>query len=1055
MTALLYIVFVLSGAAGLIYESIWSRYLGLFVGHSAYAQIIVLVIFLGGMSLGAILVGRRSERLRDPLMWYALVELAVGVIGLLFHGVYVSVTAFAYDSIFPALGSPALIVAVKWLIAALLILPQSILLGATFPMMSAGVLRMLGQRPGRVLSLLYFSNSLGAAGGVLLAGFYLINAAGLPGTLIAAAMINLVVGLAVLIANRLWLDVPANADQREAAVARSAAAAATVLPRDPLLTLLLAVSFGTAVASFVYEIAWIRMLSLVLGSATHSFELMLSAFILGLALGAFWIRSRADRFADPIRVLGIVQWLMGTLAIATLPLYLASFGWTLSIFHTFGLTENGYRAFTLSRYAICLAVMLPATFCAGMTLPLITRMLVTSSTGERAIGLVYGVNTLGSIIGVAIAGLVLLPLVGVKALLVIGAGIDMAFGVVLIARARGRWFTSSRLAPALAAASLLVIVGVVWGTPFDKVLLSGGVYRARALPTKGLDEVVFYKDGRTATISSLRTISNGAAYIVTNGKPDASVSGDWLDPKRRAPLRRAIGGDESTQILAGVIPLAYRPNARRAAVIGQGSGMTSHMMLSSPTLEELVTIDIEPEMINGSRIFYPSNRRVFEDPRAHFVIDDAKAYFSAGNRRYDIILSEPSNPWVSGVSGLFTTEFYARVRGYLAEEGVFGQWLHLYEISDQLVLNVVDAIHNNFPSYEVYLVSDYDILIIAGNGPRLPRPDWSVLNAPGLLEDLAHLRPITRNTVEASYIANRAAFAPLLDQQVESNSDFYPVLDLGTERTRYMLTRADGIAKLNAERFDLVGAMTDRRFGFGSELAGAIGGIPRLRANSFGARLRLDPTGALSDTLPESPVYTEMRFRQSTLEAFYASNAPPVSWPSFIELALGVENDVHGGTAGVADEKFYESLYRYLRVAKAPPEAVAAIGYAHAIASWDWEGMLAPGETLFHALEAGSQWVSPDLLRDGLVVAKLRLGDPLAARQAYDDLAKYSRRQRQALRSLLLESYVVAAEAAMATAASRPPDALLPTGPSRATPASRRTADRATAPVQTVNIRNR
>ena len=175
-------IFVLSGAAGLMYESIWSRYLGLFVGHSAYAQILVLVIFLGGMSLGAHLVGRRSERVREPLVWYAVVELAVAAIGVAFHPLFVAVTEGAYDRLFPALPAGVVATAAKWTIAALLILPQSVLLGATFPLMSAGAIRRTPGQPGRTLALLYFANSLGAAAGVLVAGFVLLAAVGLPGT---------------------------------------------------------------------------------------------------------------------------------------------------------------------------------------------------------------------------------------------------------------------------------------------------------------------------------------------------------------------------------------------------------------------------------------------------------------------------------------------------------------------------------------------------------------------------------------------------------------------------------------------------------------------------------------------------------------------------------------------------------------------------------------------------------------------------------------------------------------------------------------------------------
>src|SRR2546423_3422350 len=206
----LYALFFLSGAAGLIYESIWTRYLALLVGHSAYAQILVLTIFLGGMAVGSFLVGRYSERLRSPLIWYAVVEGAVGVLGLLFHPTFRAVSATVYDSIFPALvASPGAQSAVKWLLAALLILPQSILLSATFPLISAGILRRWRSRPGRVLSWLYASNSFGAAVGVLLAGFYLVSRFDFPGTLVFAAVLNFAAAAVTLVVLSQWEEASA------------------------------------------------------------------------------------------------------------------------------------------------------------------------------------------------------------------------------------------------------------------------------------------------------------------------------------------------------------------------------------------------------------------------------------------------------------------------------------------------------------------------------------------------------------------------------------------------------------------------------------------------------------------------------------------------------------------------------------------------------------------------------------------------------------------------------------------------------------------------------
>ncbi|HJU64289.1 MAG TPA: fused MFS/spermidine synthase, partial [Gemmatimonadaceae bacterium] len=668
----------------------------------------------------------------EPLVWYAAIEAIVGVIGLVFHDIYGAVTGVAYDSLFPALAGGAGLTIVKWLLASVLILPQSVLLGMTFPLMSAGILRRVPERPGHVLAMLYFSNSLGAAVGVLVAGFYLIAVAGLPGTLVAAAILNILVALVTFIGVRATgvrgegreaSDQPRDASASPAEVAHATNVTphpSSLIPLQSLWRLLLLVAFGTAVASFIYEIAWIRMLSLVLGSATHSFELMLSAFILGLALGALWTHRRADRFANPVRALGIVQWLMGFAAMATLPLYLMSFEWTVQLLTALDRTEPGYWLFTVARYAFCLLIMLPATFCAGVTLPLITKTLLVAGKGERAIGMVYGVNTLGSIIGIMLAGLVLLPMLGLKPLLVQGAVIDMVLGVILL-RAVARTSTPTlRLAYGAALALVVVASFALWRNNFDQRLLTSGVFRYGMLPRTDQRQILYYRDGRTATVSVGRTLADGSIFISTNGKPDASLDTVWYRKPGTTGARKPMGGDVSTQVLLPLMALAHAPKAQTVAVIGQGSGMTSHFLLGSPHVKNLVTIEIEPEMVRGSRFFYPANRRVFDDPRSQFVIDDTKSYFAATDQRYDLILSEPSNPWVSGVSGLFTTEFYSRVKRYLSENGVFGQWLHLYEINDWLVLTVLAALHQNFPSYDIFLTSGGDMLIVASNKRLLP-----------------------------------------------------------------------------------------------------------------------------------------------------------------------------------------------------------------------------------------------------------------------------------------------------------------------------------------------
>ena len=996
MLPLLYIVFILSGAAGLTYESIWTRYLGLFVGHSAYAQVIVLVIFLGGMSLGALLVGRRTERLTRPLFWYAIVELATGMIGLVFHDVFVATTNFAYASIFPAVGLGPAQTIVKWSIAGLLILPQSILLGMTFPLMSAGVVRRVPQRVGDALATLYFANSFGAAAGVLLAGFWLVAAVGLPGTLLAAAMLNIAVAAVVFVAVR-----TTSGRETESAVEAAPEQNTSGLSLPRLWRLLLAVSFGTALSSFIYEIGWIRMLALVLGSATHSFELMLSAFILGLALGALWVRRRADRSGASLRFLGIVQVAMGTLAIATLPVYLLTFDWMVSFMAAFAKTSQGYAMFSVSRYVICLAVMLPATFCAGMTLPLITRLLIGASVGERAIGQVYGVNTLGSIVGAGVAGLVLMPLLGLKWLLVAGASVDIALGVALLAGdagwatadRRSRWTPKLLLAGGLAAA---VIIGSL-RAQLDHTVLTSGVFRYGTVQAPGTREVLFYKDGRTATVSVRRIPDTHGLTLATNGKPDASLGPEWLNAKVE-PKPGAFTHDAPTQLFVPLIPLAYVPNAKSAAVIGFGSGMTSHALLGSPVLESVVTIEIEPEMIKASRNFYPANARAYDDKRSTFVIDDARAYFAASGRRFDLIVSEPSNPWVSGVSGLFTAEFYERITHYLTPNGVFAQWLHLYEIDDALLLSVMSALSQHFPTYSIYQISNRDVILVATTRAALPAPDWSIFQSRQLASDLKRVWPITSHTMETLRVADSRSLMPLVRIAGNPNSDFYPTLDLNAERTRYMKIDAEGFVGLAAGRVNFAAMIDGHRNGPGDPYA-LVAGIPRLQAMATAAGLRTGDSRA-------GPDVALIAARKQMLDAEMSSGKAPSSWPVWAQSVAWVEAGVHGGMAGTADSSFYASLYAYLDRVHAPPTARAAIDFLHGLATWDYAQAAHAADPLIAEAQRGELWLDGDELRDGAVIAKLAVGDRAGARAAFRALISRSARSMTDLRTRLLYSYI-------------------------------------------------
>lgn len=1007
MIMLLYVAFVLSGAAGLIYESIWTRYLGLFVGHDAYAQIIVLVIFLGGMSLGAMAISRWSERLSNPLYGYVAVEFMVGCIGLFFHEIFQGVTAWAYHGVYPALAGSWGLTAAKWAIAGGLILPQSVLLGTTFPLMSAGVLRLGAKRPGRTLALLYFANSLGASIGVLVAGFYLVELAGLPGTLLTASMLNLAVAavtMSVIVASRRSEPVARETRSRKAGAASQPAPTSQ---HRRLELLLLFTSFGTAVASFIYEIDWIRMLALVLGSATHSFELMLSAFILGLALGAWWIRTRADQLKDPLHTLGLVQWVMGTLALATLPLYVLSFEWTSTLLATFARTDAGYNGFTIARYVLCLIVMLPATFCAGMTLPLLTQTLLKHGSGERAIGAVYGWNTLGSIFGVILGGLILLPMIGLKLMLMAGASLDMAIGLLLLSRARPLKQRRGRMALVTSLSLGVLVMLIASRTPLEANLLASGVFRNGVILKAKDRDMMFYHDGRTATVSVSRLKNSGVVSLATNGKVEGSITPAWYQSCDSTTVPEPLLHDAATQTLVPLVPLAYVPQARTAAIIGQGTGMSSHLLLGDSLLRELVTVEIEPQMIAGSRMFYPANRRVFDDRRSRIVIDDAKSYFASEQRKYDLIISEPSNPWVSGVSGLFTNEFYGRIRSYLSENGVFGQWLQVYELDDPLVLSVLAGIHQNFKSYEVYLAPNSDLLVVASNRASLPAPDWSVFGFPALRKDLCSFIPLTPAVLDALHLVGRGELEPLLASMTQSNSDYYPVLDLGAERRRFRQDHALGFQGLSADWYNLLASISGRRTAPASDPLPSLPENPRVRARAMGALLRSNAS-VLPDNAP--PIIQQDLFEWRAWQSMASAAGPPINWDLWLGQANRANQLRNTGTAGNADEQFYAGLERFMDRHNAPQAVRDVVQFRRGLAAWDFALAAAAGQRLLALVGSSRPWITADELRDGLVIARLHLRDVAGARRALDGLFRFSRRPVIDLRSQLLASFVESAE---------------------------------------------
>ena len=804
-------VFALSGCSGLIYQSIWSKYLGLYLGHAAYAQSLVLAIFMGGMAIGAWWASTRSIGWRNLLRAYAIIELVIGIAGALFHPIYGGLTGFAYDTAFPNLPGSWAVQAFKWSSGALLILPQSILLGMTFPLMSSGLMRRLRVGDGAILGGLYFTNSIGAAFGALFATFVLLPAIGLPGAMRFGAILNIVVALAAFLLSR--------QDEQP-----QAPAAARAEGRTGFARLLLVAAFVTGATSFVYEIGWVRMLSLVFGSTVHAFELMLAAFIGGLAFGGLWIRGRIDGYASPLRVGGWVQILMGLAALASLIVYDRAFDWVAWFLRALSRTDGGYDLYNIVTASVSILMMAPAAFFAGMTLPLFTLALIRNGGGEASVGRIYAANTIGAIVGVFAAVHLLIPFLGLKLAMIVAAAGDLVLGLVLLRRVgdAARKIDTPYLG-GLAICGLALIVTLV-AAKFDPAAMAAGVYRhgTARLNAEAGETVLFYRDGKTASVAVQNLAATGIRAIATNGKVDAGI-------RMAEDGQPAI--DEITMSMAGLVPILHHPGPKSAAVIGFGSGLSTHTLLADPRLQRVDTIEIEPAMIEGARLFGKYVERAYNDPRSYLHIEDARTYFAANRSKYDIILSEPSNPWVSGVASLFSKEFYEFIPRHLAPGGLFVQWVQLYEINDELVAAVVNALAEHFTDYRVYLAFDNDMLIVArADGPVGDIQD-RMLEVPAIHQLASRLGISTAPEFLAHQLGDRASMGSMFRAlSRRSNSDYYPVLSLEAPRARFMNQKAGSIVSLP------VADLPYREF---------LGGVPAFSA----AQISLSPSYAYTASL--------------------------------------------------------------------------------------------------------------------------------------------------------------------------------------------------------------
>ncbi len=740
MRFLFALVFGASGAAALVYEVTWTRLLTLELGHGIAAASTVLAAFMGGLAVGAAVAGRISSRLSAAraLRVYAGLEIGIGFLAILLP--------FGIRALDPILRSAyadgaggAPFVLLRLSAGLLLLSVPAAAMGATFPIAARWFVQHAAQAS-RDAGMLYSANTVGAAIGALVAGFLLLPTYGLSrATWIGVALNTIAATGALWIARRTVNEGTTPARESGEPAKRPSRRPATVAGKPVVAALALGLS---GFASLTLQVVWTRLLALILGPTTYSFSMMVGVFIAGLAVGAAIGARVAPRSRQPAAGLALSLALSaGFMALAA---SLVDTG-LLSIASLVAQPNVTFQQVLVRQALIAVGLLAPMTIAFGLAFPFAVALATrTDETVSRDLGLIYAVNTTGAIAGALLAGFALISWLGLHGtirtvMLLAAAG---AAAVLWAGQVTGR-------ARAVGAAAVVALLAAaLWLPPWDHLLLSSGAYKYAA-SLRGPDlqtalragRLLFYREGPTGTVAVRRL--TGSTSLAIDGKVDASNSGDML-----------------TQRLLAHVPLLLHDDPKRVAILGLGSGVTLGSALTHP-VDRADVLEISPEVVNASRFFETENHRALSDRRTRLIVGDGRSHLLLTREQYDVIVSEPSNPWMAGIASLFTREFFEAARSRLTPGGVLCQWAHTYDISTTDLQSIVATFLTVFPEGTLWLVGEGDVLLVGSNGPiddRLSGIDvaW---RRPGVSEDLASVGVIEPFHVLSMFVAggNRLA----------------------------------------------------------------------------------------------------------------------------------------------------------------------------------------------------------------------------------------------------------------------------------------------------------
>jgi len=678
---LIYTIFTLSGFTSLIYEILWAKQLSLVFGTSIIAVSIVAATFMGGLALGSILLGRYIDRHSEHLRTYALLELGIALCALSFPlGLDLIRSSYVdFSRIFPS--APLYAHTLQFMQTAVLLIFPAALMGGTFPALCRQFAR---RKCGGQIGRLYALNTVGATLGAFGSGYLLIPNLGLSGTNQLAIALNLViVGAAWCLGGRLR-----NSSGQEVAQSR-------LTIETPRQRLVLAAVALTGFFSLAYEILWTRVLLLFLGNTSYAFALILSCFLVGLALGGGLYARLARPEMDEEKLYVLLTLLMGGAILLTTPFY-DRLAYLFQAIHQVS-DERWWLLSLLSWLAVLVILAVPA-ICSGALLPASVSLLDPGRchTGS-GVGLVVSHNTLGAVLGSLLAGFVMIPALGLQDSFRLLGFSNLVLAVVLMLTL-SRHPIRVRAAILAAAACIAALLPGNW----NPALMNSGIYcyAPKYAAMGGLESVLANEtiletiEGRDTTVAIHESLDGRYRFFTVNGKTDGGT-----------------GSDTATQILIGHLPMLLHGSPEKTLVIGLGTGITLKG-LSGYTAGTIDCVEISPEVIAAERYFSAHNGQALDDPKLMLIVNDGRNHLLAREDLYDVIISEPSNPWQSGNANLFTLEFYHLAARRLQEDGVFSQWIGLYDITTENLRIACNTLRQVFP-HVLAFHSGSDLILLA------------------------------------------------------------------------------------------------------------------------------------------------------------------------------------------------------------------------------------------------------------------------------------------------------------------------------------------------------